>query len=91
MGIYLIHDNFIIREIIWQKVFPNINELTAMYYPVFIMVKVAFVFLICGFLDMLRRKYFNKIIDRIVLKLNFEKCIKYGRGKYEKFSSWCSY
>lgn len=57
-GIYLIHDNRFIRNILWEHLNPaqfNNNVFKFVYW----FVVIISIFLICAFLDKLRNKVFN--------------------------------
>lgn len=68
LGIYLIHDNNLMRMVIWDYIFPNINYINSNFYIIFFIIKVCLVFIICSFIEFLRKKYiepiFIKLLDR---------------------------
>lgn len=75
LGIYLIHDNFLFRVIIWEKVFPNAEYVNSPYFHS--VVKIIAVFVACLIIDIIRRetvekvfiKWFNKNCDSWVEKI----------------------
>lgn len=67
LGIYLIHENFLIRKIIWEIFFNNVNILNNFYLNVFLKIIIIYVFciLIAIVIDLL----FDKLLDKISTKL----------------------
>lgn len=68
LGIYLIHDNDLMRTIIWDYIFPNMEYIHSDCYILFFIIKVCLIFIICSFIEFLRKKYiepvFIKLLDR---------------------------
>lgn len=68
LGIYLIHDNNLMRIIIWDYIFPNMEYINSNLYILFFVIKVCLIFIICSFIEFLRKKYleviFIKLLDR---------------------------
>ena len=68
LGIYLIHDNNLMRIIIWNYIFPNMEYINSNLYILFFVIKVCLIFIICSFIEFLRKKYleviFIKLLDR---------------------------
>mgnify|MGYP003370227273 FL=1 len=65
-GIYLIHDNFLMREFIWIKyfkVYEHFEEANLLFYSLKI---IVLVFIICSFLDFIRQKLFVFSVDKII-------------------------
>lgn len=73
LGVYLIHDNDFVREVIWQRLFPNIEYITSDMYVIIYIVKVIGIFVICSFIELLRKRYmdtlFNSLVDYLLLRL----------------------
>lgn len=75
LGIYLIHDNFLFRVIIWERIFPNVEYVNNPYLHS--VVKIIAVFVVCLIVDIIRRetiekvflKWFNKNCDGWVEKI----------------------
>lgn len=61
LGIYLIHDNDLMRKIIWDYIFPNLDYINSNFYIIFFIIKVLLVFFICSFIEFLRKKYLESI------------------------------
>lgn len=54
LGIYLIHDNPLVRKFIWTEWYPNLDMMTSTGFPLFMIGKVMLVFLVCLGIDQLR-------------------------------------
>ena len=57
LGIYLIHDNPLIRELIWNRLYPNSDYITSNFFPFMMIVKVLFVYIICMVIGRFRLRY----------------------------------
>lgn len=73
LSIYLIHDNFLFRNVLWNSFFPNLDYVnTNLFIPHFIL-KVLFVFFICVFVDKVfaytLEKPLNNMANNIVNKI----------------------
>lgn len=66
LGIYLIHDNPLVRKFIWTMWYPNLDYLDAWYFPLFMIGKVALVFLICLSIDQLRIRFIEPYMKRYI-------------------------
>lgn len=68
LGIYLIHENNLMRTLIWDYIFPNMEYIHSDFYILFFIIKVCLIFIICSFIEFLRKKYiepiFIKLLDR---------------------------
>lgn len=84
LGIYLIHDNPLVREYVWSGLI-KIEELTPVL-PLYVMIYVLFVFIAGIFIDVIRKyilcaytntKIYKGLLERIDLKTEsiFEKCL----------------
>ena len=71
LGVYLIHDNRLLSNVIWNYIFPNIDWIN--YYPLFYLGKVIMIFGVCSLVDYLRRVYvesiYSKLIDKYVIRI----------------------
>ena len=83
LGIYLIHDNFILRGWIWKEVYPNNNYLYSNYMIVHFIIKVIAVFIICLVIDKLRLYLIEKPLKKPLDKL-YEKVESLSKKVYEK-------
>ena len=75
VGIYLIHDNDLLRSVIWEKISPNPSHLASPW--VHMPVKVLIVFMICLLIDILRRM----TVEKVFLKWYKKKCIEWEKIK----------
>lgn len=66
LGIYLIHDNPLVRKFIWTVWSPNLDYLDTWYFPLFMVGKVALVFLVCLGIDRLRLRFVEPYMQRYV-------------------------
>ena len=66
LGIYLIHDNDLVRPWLWKEVFPNNNYLYTNYLVVHFFVKVVAVFIICLIIDLIRRYMIEKPCQKLI-------------------------
>ena len=72
-GVYLIHDNNMIREIIWSKIFNNQFYVDSNWLIIHMIVTVILVYLVCSLMEFVRINtvekltniLFNKNIDEI--------------------------
>ncbi|WP_273094376.1 acyltransferase family protein [Dialister succinatiphilus] len=77
LGVYLIHDNPIVRPIIWRMVFPNVFILESNSFLLLAFMKILFVFAGCIVIDLIRqcvleepiKKVMNKPMDRVSIFL----------------------
>lgn len=74
LGIYLIHDNELMRKFLWITIYPNLGMLDTNLFLVLLFVKVVIVFVGCLVIDQIRKvlldKKLNKLIDGFVLKID---------------------
>lgn len=66
LGIYLIHDNPLVRKFIWTMWYPNLDYLDTWYFPLFMIGKVALVFLVCIGIDQLRICFIEPYMKRYI-------------------------
>lgn len=86
LGVYLIHDNPLVRPFIWTKVLPNVDYLNESYFILFFLVKVLCVYALCLIVDQIRlyvwakpwEKWINAHWDRWTL---FAKKVQMKWGK----------
>lgn len=66
LGIYLIHDNKLVREFLWKnyfKVYEHFKDTNLLTYSLKI---IILVFTICCILDFLRQKLFVYSLDKVI-------------------------
>lgn len=63
-GIYLIHDNALMRELIWNHIFPNLDMISSPWYVLFYGGKVLAVFAVCSGIDLMRKRWIEPVFDR---------------------------
>lgn len=63
LGIYLIHDNDLVRPIIWDDCFKNVAFISEWYYPFFVIIKVSIVFVLSSFIYCVISKCIRLLIN----------------------------
>lgn len=66
LGIYLIHDNQLKRVLIWDYIFPNLDYLHSSWFVLFFIRKVLAVFIICSAIELLRKRYVERLMAAAV-------------------------
>lgn len=86
--IYLIHDNPIIRPIIWQSIFPNINYVNSDFLIIHFVIKVIMVFIISFIVSIIYSIFFEKYVNII-----FNKLFVYFKSMFNKIGDklWKTY
>lgn len=75
LGIYLIHDNIFLRDIIWEKLIKGANLIN--YEPIYLIcnaiIGILGVFIICAIIDLLMKntlqKFFIKVSENVYSKI----------------------
>ena len=69
-GIFLLHFNPLSKQVIWNMISPNINYFHSPYLPLHMLLKVTCVFTACLVIDLLRRRFLepplSRLLDRVV-------------------------
>ncbi len=70
LGIYLLHDNDLVRPYLWKKIYPNVEFLANPFdiLLIHIVLKVFAVFLICLIIDQIRLITLHKIFLKLLNK-----------------------
>lgn len=68
LGIYLIHDNSLVREYIWRTISPNIDQIGSNHIFIHMGKKVLLVFVACVIIDQVRLWLLEKPIEKILKK-----------------------
>ena len=67
-GVYLIHDNYIIRKLLWKDLFKNAQYQESLFLIPYTIIVVIAVYIVCSLLELLRiniiEKPYMKIIKR---------------------------
>lgn len=66
LGVYLIHDNLLMRYVIWDYIFPNLDYIKSNWYVLFYVIKVLAVFIVCSSIDLLRKRYIEPPMARFI-------------------------
>lgn len=59
-GVYLIHDNSLVRELLWMEVFKNAHYQDSLFLIPYSILVIIAVYVICTIIDLLRQKIFEK-------------------------------
>lgn len=72
LGVYLIHDNFFLRPIIWNNIFHLYESLSKNTFVFLILIigSAVVVFVICALVELMRQIIFKYIRDKFYLILN---------------------
>ena len=68
LGVYLIHDNPLVREYIWRTVSPNIDQIYSNHIFVHMSQKVLIIFVICILIDQCRIWLLAKPVKKLITK-----------------------
>lgn len=91
-GVYLIHDNDIIRNSLWHEIFKNAQYQDSMFLIPYSIIVVAIVYIICTLIDLLRQhvvekpfmmlvnRYSEKMVRPFETALNIVKRVVFGKG-----------
>ena len=66
LGTYLLHDNSIIRNKIWNEWCPNNCYITSQFLPLHFVIKVCVVFVGCTVIDLIRKNTVERFLIRII-------------------------
>ena len=69
LPIYLIHENFLLKNIIWNEIFPNKMFINQFYFIFFAILKVLIVFVTCLMIDKLKKLLFENMQEKLCDKL----------------------
>lgn len=64
-GIYLIHDNYFMREFIWKDILPSIQWYSSIYFFAYSTICIIGVFVICMLIDKIREFLFEKVLSKV--------------------------
>jgi hypothetical protein len=88
VAVYIIHDNEIMRPVIWEHIWPNMNYFNAGYAELYthVMLKILAVFVCCLAIDKIRIATIHRMFGGLVMAAYD----KVGYGMLNLFNSWCS-
>ncbi len=68
IGVFLIHHNPLLRQVLWEIISPNVNYLNSDYLPLHCIIKVSSIFVSCILVDQVRLltvdRLFSKYLDQ---------------------------
>ena len=82
-GVYLIHDNGIVRPFLWVDVFKNAQYQDSLFLIPYSILVVAIVYIACTMIDLIRKQFFEK---PYMLLVN-----KYADTMLKPFSKICDF
>lgn len=62
LGIYLIHTNDLLSDIIWDRILPNLDYIDSSWWILFYAGKVSAIFAICSLIELLRKHYIEPVM-----------------------------
>ena len=65
-GVYLISDNYLLRDVIWHDVFNNISYIYSPYLILHIFFSVIVVVISCLLIDLIRKYLFEKSLFHLI-------------------------
>ena len=69
LGIYIIHENIFMRNIIWKRFLKCIKYVNSNYFIISSITSIAIVFIIASLIEFLRQETIGKFQDKMVEKL----------------------
>ena len=87
LGVYLIHENPLVRPLLWKDVLPNSEFLEEPYFVFFFFLKVLCVYASCLVIDQLRLYLWGKIVEKWVDK-HWEIWCQIIDFKRDKYTRW---
>ena len=87
VAVYIIHDNEIMRPVIWERVWPNMDYFNAGYFDLYahVVLKILAVFVCCLVIDKIRIATIHRVFGGLVMKAYD----RIGYGMLNLFASWC--
>ena len=87
VAVYIIHDNEIMRPVIWEHIWPNMDYFNSGYIELYshVVLKIFAVFVCCLVIDKIRIATIHRIFGDIVMKIYD----KIGYGLLGLFNSLC--
>ncbi len=70
LGIYLIHDNNIVRPWLWRQVLQVNTHLESAFFPLWSVMVILGVFAACSFIERLRRLVMEPVFDLMLRPVN---------------------
>lgn len=67
-GVFLFHDDFYSREILWGRIFDNVYASTKTWYIAYFLFETLAVVLVCSIVEWLRQSIFEKNYMKLVTR-----------------------
>lgn len=68
-GVYLIHDNFMVRNFLWHSLFKNSTFINSNYLFIHAIFSIVIVFIVSVLIDQIRIRFFEKRILNLIYNL----------------------
>lgn len=68
-GIYLIHDNFLIRQFIWNDIYSNKLFFESKFFYLHAIIKISIIFIVCFIIESTRISIFDKSISNLTNRI----------------------
>lgn len=85
-GVYLIHDNYFVRAVIWNKFFHIIINSKVWWFPLYTIGAITLTFIVCSLIDMLRKKL-GEVLWNLIREKKRKKIIDAINGFADKLIS----
>ena len=84
LSVYLISDNYYIREILWSDMLKVYHYIYSSFLPIHLLVSVLLIFILCVMIDYLRKKTFEKLVAKMYDFISSKICKNKYLKKYYK-------
>ena len=81
LGVYLIHDNYLIRDLLWNKIFKNYNFVESKYLILHMVITILIVYIVCTIIEYIRKNTVEKLTNKIIIS-KIDNLQKYLESKY---------
>ena len=71
-GVYLIHDNNLVRPFLWLDLFKNAKYQNSNFLILHALIVIALVYIFCTLIDLLRKYFIENPIFRVIEKFEFK-------------------
>ena len=72
LGVYLIHENDLAREVIWKTFYPGLDYFSSSYFVVFMIAKVLAVYFTCTLIEQIRLRCIEPMFVRLIEYLRLQ-------------------
>ena len=65
-GVYLIHDNSLVRSVIWSNIFKNSNYIYSNFLIIHMLFTIIIVYIVCTIIEYIRKNTVEKLITKML-------------------------